>query len=457
MYNFVYINTHDTGRMISPYGYDVPTDSLKQLAKEGTLFTHAYCCGPTCSPSRAAMLTGVYPHQNGMYGLAQRGFSLNDPKKHLAYYLKSKGYQTVLSGIQHEVGWYLDIEENKLHDIGYDTILTTESKQYAKEDLHLWDRENALKVLQWLDQADLSKPFMLAYGMHSTHRPYPFEVADNIDERYVKPPFPGESNPGNRHDQALYLTSAQNADSNVKLLLDKLKEKDLLDKTVVMFTTDHGLALPYHKCNLKDSGIGISLIIKHPTSGHGEVCDSLVSHIDIFPTVCDLLGLEKPEGLEGLSFAKTFEDVYHKHRDEIFAQVNFHTSYEPTRCIRNERYKYIRYYDESWNKINLSNIDESKPKDFLLEHGLSTLEKPTEALYDCYFDPNEANNLIAEPGLKEVVEDLRTKLFEQMEKTCDPLLKGEIEFKPHYKVNKKHCVKASSKNPDDYDPRGRWV
>ncbi|HPW53724.1 MAG TPA: sulfatase-like hydrolase/transferase, partial [Erysipelotrichaceae bacterium] len=300
-------------------------------------------------------------------------------------------------------------------------------------------------------------PFMLAYGMHSTHRPYPFEVADNIDERYVKPPFPGESNPGNRHDQALYLTSAQNADSNVKLLLDKLKEKDLLDKTVIMFTTDHGLALPYHKCNLKDSGIGISLIIKHPTSGHGEVCDSLVSHIDIFPTVCDLLGLEKPEGLEGLSFAKTFEDVYHKHRDEIFAQVNFHTSYEPTRCIRNERYKYIRYYDESWNKINLSNIDESKPKDFLLEHGLSTLEKPTEALYDCYFDPNEVNNLIAEPGLKEVVEDLRTKLFEQMEKTCDPLLKGEIEFKPHYKVNKKHCVKASSKNPDDYDPRGRWV
>ena len=72
MYNLIYINTHDTGRMISPYGYNIPTDNLLSLAKDSTLFTNCYCCGPTCSPSRAAMLTGTYPHQNGMLGLAQR-------------------------------------------------------------------------------------------------------------------------------------------------------------------------------------------------------------------------------------------------------------------------------------------------------------------------------------------------------------------------------------------------
>ena len=61
MYNLIYINTHDTGRMISPYGYNIPTDNLLSLAKDSTLFTNCYCCGPTCSPSRAAMLTGTYP------------------------------------------------------------------------------------------------------------------------------------------------------------------------------------------------------------------------------------------------------------------------------------------------------------------------------------------------------------------------------------------------------------
>lgn len=457
MYNFVYINTHDTGRMISPYGYDIPTPTLKELASEGTLFTHAYCCGPTCSPSRASMLTGVYPHQNGMLGLAQRGFSLNQPEKHLASYLRSQGYQTAISGIQHEVGWYLDIHPQALNDIGYDTILTTSSKEFAKEDLHLWDKQNVEKAVDWLKNVDKSQPFMLAYGMHSTHRPYPIKVADNIDERYVKPAFPGESNEGNRHDQAQFMTTAQYADENVKTLIYALKENNLLDNTVILYTTDHGVALPYHKCNLKDDGIGISLIVRHPSLGQGMVYDHLVSHIDVFPTVCDLLGVNQPEGLEGTSFAKVFEDSTHVTRNEIFAEVNFHTSYEPIRCIRNERYKYIQYYDETWTKLNLSNIDESNPKTFLMKHGLQEIHKPMEALYDCYYDPNEVNNIIEDPKIQEVVKELKEKLYQHMVKTNDPLLKGELEFKPYYKVNKKTCLEASSKNPDDYDPRGKGL
>lgn len=457
MYNFVYINTHDTGRMIRPYGYDVPTPALKDLASEGTLFTHAYCCGPTCSPSRAAMLTGIYPHQNGMLGLAQRGFSLNNPKQHLANYLKEHGYQTALSGIQHEVGWYLDLDENALHELGYESILTTSSKEFATSDLHLWDLQNVKEVLKWLDTIDRSKPFMLSYGMHSTHRPYPIEISKDIDERYVKPAFPNENNAGNRHDQAQFMTTAQYADKNIKILMDALKEKKLLENTIIMYTTDHGVALPYHKCNLKDNGIGISLIIRHPKLGQGNVHDHLVSHIDIFPTVCDLLGIEKPDCLEGISFANVFEDNTYKIRDEIYAEVNYHTSYEPIRCVRNERYKYIKYYDETWNKLNLSNIDESNPKAFLMDHDLKEKTKPMEALYDCYYDPNEVNNLIDDPTVKKVVEELKEKLQKHMEETKDPLLQGELAFKSNYKVNKKDCLQASSKNPEDYDPRGRGI
>lgn len=456
MYNLVYINTHDTGRLISPYGYAVPTPNLDRLAKDSTLFTHAYCCGPTCSPSRAAMLTGRFPHQNGMLGLAQRGFSLNNPSQHLASHLKNHGYQTALSGIQHEVGWYLDLDENALHDLGYQNVLTTSSKGFIKEDLHIWDEQNADAAIQWLDTIDSSKPFMLSYGMHSTHRPYPVEIDESIDENHVHPLYPLDSNKQTRHDQAQFLTSAKHADENVGKIIQALKAKGLYENTVIMYTTDHGVANPFHKCNLKDDGIGISLIIHHPSLGQGEVYDHLISHIDVFPTLCDLLGVEKPDHLEGKSYSEVFENTDLVVNNEIYAEINFHTSYEPIRCVRSERYKYIRYFDVNWDHLNLSNIDESPSKTFLMENGLKDVTKPAEALYDCYYDAHETNNLIDKPELQSIVEKFRTKLHEQMVKTNDPLLDGELEVKPNYKVNKASCLQASSKNPKDYDPRGRF-
>ncbi len=457
MYNLLYINTHDTGRMISPYGVNVPTEHFMKLAQDATLFTHAYCCGPTCSPSRASMLTGTYPHQNGMLGLAQRGFSLNDSNQHLANYLKINGYQTALSGIQHECGWYLDIDKEALHKLGYEKILTESSEGYPKEELHIWDKKNVEAAISWLGAIDKEKPFMLSYGMHSTHRPYPVQIDDSINENYVKPLFPLDSNEITRHDQAQFLTSVKHADENVSLLIGALKEYDLYDNTVIVYTTDHGVANPFHKCGLKDDGIGVSLIIRHPEKGHGQVYDHLISHIDIFPTICDMLGVRKPEYLEGLSYAAVFGNLDKTVRNEIFAEVNFHTSYEPMRCIRNERYKYIRFYDQEWTKLNLSNIDESPSKEYLMKYGLAEKTKPMEALYDCMYDSHEINNLIEEEEMQEVVKELKSKLYEQMVKTNDPLLNGPLEIKKHYKVNKASCLTASSKDPQDYDSRGRVI
>ena len=264
--NLVYINTHDTGRAISPYGYNVKTDNLLKLAKEGVLFSHAFCCGPTCSPSRAAMLTGTYPHQNGMYGLAQRGFQLNDNSKHLANYLKTNGYTTVLSGIQHESGWYLDLDIARTKELGYEVVLTSPPEYYDKnrELLHEWDNKNAIEISKWLDNYQEDKPFMLTYGLHSTHRPYPIVNNDIVDERYVKPHFPSESNFDSRLDQAKYMTTASYADQNIGIVIEALKRNDLYDDSLIVFTTDHGLALPFNKCFLNDEGIGISLIMKLP-------------------------------------------------------------------------------------------------------------------------------------------------------------------------------------------------
>src|SRR5690348_10466006 len=86
--NIVYIHSHDSGRYLQPYGYAVPTPNLQRLATEGVLFRRAFSAAPTCSPSRAALLTGQCPHRNGMFGLAHRGFSLNDYNKHIVHTLR---------------------------------------------------------------------------------------------------------------------------------------------------------------------------------------------------------------------------------------------------------------------------------------------------------------------------------------------------------------------------------
>lgn len=449
--NVIYINTHDSGRMLSPYGYDIPTENLKKLAEDSVVFTNAFCAGPTCSPSRAALLTGTFPHQNGMLGLAQRGFSLYNPEKHLANFLKNNGYNTCLCGIQHEYGWYLDLEKNGLHNLGYNEVLTTDSKSFKKEELHLWDRNNAVEVVKWLDNYNEEKPFLLSFGMHSTHRPYPVEVAEFIDERYVVPPYPITNNEENRHDHAQYMTTAHYADENIKMIVDALKRNNLYENSIIIFTTDHGLALPFNKCNLTDTGIGVSLIMKVPNAdSNGKVVDSLVSQIDVFPTLCELLNLNKPDYLEGKSFAESFADNKAFLDEYIFAEVNFHTSYEPVRCVRTKRYKYIKYYDETWNKVNLSNMDESVPKDFLMNNGLKEKVKYREGLFDLYYDPTERNNLADDIKYKEILKNLRKVLLEKQIKTDDPILKGALEIKKGYKVNKVECETASSKNKDDY-------
>ncbi len=99
--NILYLHSHDTGRYIQPYGYAVPTPNLQRLAEGGMLFRQAFCASPTCSPSRASLLTGMVPHSNGMRGLAHFGFTLDDPTQHLLYTLRQAGYQTVLAGEQH--------------------------------------------------------------------------------------------------------------------------------------------------------------------------------------------------------------------------------------------------------------------------------------------------------------------------------------------------------------------
>ena len=442
--NVVYLHTHDTGRFIQPYGHAIPTPNLMALAREGALFRNCFDAAPTCSPSRAAMLTGMNAHASGMIGLAHRGFSLNDPSQHLANHLHGHGFETVLCGIQHEIA------AGQVAALGYERTLNVAAPatpgatemagaQGQARRMMAQDLANAQAVADYL-AAPHDRPFFLSFGMFCTHRPFPAPDAD-IDPNYVQAPSPLPDDPAIRLDMAGFITMARCADTCVGIVLEALAANGLADETLVFFTTDHGIAFPKMKCHLYDAGIGVSLIVRYPGHGQpGQVIDALVSHLDIYPTVCEIAGVPAPPWLEGVSLVPLLDGTAAQVRDEVFAEVTYHAAYEPMRCIRTTRWKYIRYFDD-FDLVVKPNIDDGYSKQLLLKHGLAEARHdPAEMLFDLVFDPAERNNLAGRAEYAGVQTDLAGRLERWMRETDDPLLRGHVPKPQGARVNLKWAL-----------------
>jgi len=414
--NVVYLHSHDSGRYLQPYGHSVPTPNLHKLATEGVLFRRAFSAAPTCSPSRASLLTGQCPHRNGMLGLAHRGFSMSDYRRHILYTLRDAGYTSVLAGLQHIAA--------KPETIGYDEMLRPKSNRAA---------DVAPAAAKFLDRRP-AKPFFLDVGFFETHREYP-KPGPEDDPRYTYPPAPIPDTPPGRLDFASYRASARLLDRGVGTVLEALERNGLADNTLVISTTDHGIAFPRMKCNLTDVGFGVSLILRGPGALRGgKVVDAMVSHLDLFPTVCELTGAKAPAWLEGRSLMPLLRGESTEIHDEIFAEVNYHASYEPQRAVRTQRYKYIRRYGDRTAPV-LPNCDDGPSKSVWLEAGWRQQSVPHEQLYDLIFDPNEQNNLAPDSKSSSLLADMRSRMDRWMTRTDDPLLKGPVPMPPGAKVN----------------------
>ena len=434
--NIILIHTHDSGRLLSPYGYGVPTDNLRHFALESALFRKCFCSAPTCSPSRAAMLTGCSPHENGMIGLAHRGFSLSDYQKHLASYLRSNGYHTVLCGIQHET-------DGDVGMLGYDEVIGCGEfdmgSPYA--DMTAFDMGNAKVLSDYLASSVCNKePLFISMGFYNTHRVFPADDG-SIDPDYIAVPEPLPDTRETRNDMAGYHRSAKVFDAGFGIVIEALRTYGYFDDSVIIFTTDHGPAFPRMKCTLYDDGIGVALMIHYPGNpSNGRAIDALVSHLDIYPTICELAGIPCPEWAEGHSLVPVMEGRAGSVNRKIFAEVNYHAAYQPMRCIRTERYKYIQHYYDFPRAI-LANIDECQSKALLMEYGLSDAHNIEEQLYDLIFDPHEQKNLADLSEYTEIKKQLKAELHEWMINTDDPLIAASYIKKPDgAKVNKQTCV-----------------
>jgi N-sulfoglucosamine sulfohydrolase len=234
---------------------------------------------------------------------------------------------------------------------------------------------------------------------------------------------------------AAYHASAHSLDMGVERVLDALDASGIAENTLVICTTDHGLAFPGSKATLYDRGLGVMLILRGPGGfTGGKASDALVSHIDLFPTICDLLGVEHPEYLQGKSLLPLVTGQAEEVRDAIFAEKTYHVAYEPERCVRTHRWKYVRRFGDRETPV-LANVDDGPSKDLLLANGWAERPIPHEQLYDLIFDPNEARNLADDPSLSGVLQEMRERLDAWMRETRDPLLDGPVPAPPGAELN----------------------
>lgn len=399
--NILHIHSHDTGKLISPYGYNLPTPNLENLAEEMITFENYFTVSPTCTPSRSAAMTGVYPSKNGLIGLAHRGFELMRKDLHLANILKDNGYNTVLCGIQHEIGKYDNIDKEATKTLGYNQNITC-NEECGEE---VWDMENLRNTIDYINDYSSDKPFFISHGTFSTHRPYYKNTTMKKSIYYQPSPITSDEV---LEDNSNYHYSVHVYDKIIGELVEAIKAKGIYEDTMIIISTDHGIANPEFKCNLNDEGTNIMLMIKVPglETLNGSKCLSLLSNVDLAPTVYDILGITSKEELDGKSFKTVLEGTEEEVNDHIFFELNYHTSYEPAVSIRTKEQRLTIMKDTEYDNINWSNIDNSSVKEEYYKWFKNCKKK-----MEYFIDYRKQTELIEEVSLENYKQDLREKLI----------------------------------------------
>lgn len=409
--NLLVVHAHDMGRYNSAYGWDTPTPRMRALAEEGLTFRQAFCAAPTCSPSRAAMLTGHTAHEMGMLGLVHRGFNLNDTSRHLARRLTARGFHTIRSGVQHEY----DPKGEEM----YDQVLEPLGEGHK-------DIQSSVAAAEFLRNGLPRDPWFLWLGLFAPHRKFAKVDADDPSIHRVKVPDPMPDTAEVRKDMADYHASVAITDDALGRVLDALEASGQAEDTLVILTTDHGIAFPGMKCSLTQHGTGITWIMRHPGSvPAGTATDALISHLDFVPTVMDQLGQEVPEDGHGVSLQPVIRDLGTEVREDVFAEVNVHASVEPKRSVRTHRFNFIRIYESDLRPV-LANIDNSPAKTCWMEQGYAERLRERVQLYDLMLDPQERHNVADDPRYAEARREMEQRLERWMRETNDPLLEGHL-------------------------------
>ncbi len=431
--NILLVTADDLGLQLGCYGDEViRTPHLDALARQGRLFENAYVAQASCSPSRSAMFTGLYPHANGQYGLlnAGAGFELHEPlrQRTIPALLKQAGYRTGILGKLHvgpEASFPFDIW------IRVDTRNVKEAARVAGEFLR------AEPGQPFFLMANYSDPHVMGRSPRPPKEAFPTQY-QGVPETPLKvgevPPLPfqllEETEQTERVTQ--YYNACMRFDAAIGLLLAELERAGHAEDTLVLFVSDHGPPFFRGKTSCYEGGVRVPMIARWPgVFEQGDRTPALVSTVDLLPTILDAAGVTAPDGLHGRSLRTTLHPE--RHREYLATEFHFHGAapFFPRRTLRDERYKLIHNLRAGQVKPN-TGIDGDAA--FRLSQAASHRETPMGRaferaadppefeLHDLQNDPWEVENLADKSEHQETLRRLQAALLEWRRETHDPLL-----------------------------------
>ncbi|MFP4158055.1 MAG: sulfatase [Opitutales bacterium] len=386
----------------------IQTPNLDRLVAGGVHFQRAFATSSSCSPSRASIFTGRWPHATGAEDLH---VPLPTEQRILPEMLREAGYHTMHAG--------------KLH-LGEKQAARFDAS-HAEGDAHYSSGIVDTSADSWLNllaERPMDRPFFLSIGYSDPHRPYhegviepPTDPAD-----VIVPPYLADT-PLTRSELALYYDYARRMDGNVGLVLDWLKQEDLTDETIVLFMSDNGIPFPRAKTTCYDSGLRVPLVISWPgTLPANQTTDALASLADVVPTLLGLVGLEIPDSVQGVDQGGILRNPAGPAvREYVFAERNWHNWDDHQRAVRDTRYKYISNAFPNEPAVPASDLLNSVAYAELLrlrdlgsltsaQMRLFMVPRPGEELYDLSRDPWEFVNLANDPAFADVKERMRDAL-----------------------------------------------
>ena len=427
--NILWILSEDISPDLSCYGTEgVQTPNLDKLAGQGIRFTNAFTTAPVCSASRSAMITGMFQTSIGVHHHRSHrddGYTLPEPVLLITEYFRQAGYftaniKTAAPGV----------------------------KGSGKTDFN-FKFKNAFDGSDW-NQRKTGQPFFAQLSISMTHRGGHWKNLRNqlknpVDPAKIKLPPYYPDHPVAREDWATYLDSIQVMDGYIGKILKRLDDENLTDNTIVIFIGDHGRCRVRGKQWLYDGGIHIPMIVRWPGKLEaGQVCDDLVSSIDISATALKIAGVDLPRHIEGKVFLESGANgnwkAVNKHEYIIAARDRCDETVDRIRCVRNKQYKYIRnfmperpytqtnaYKERSYPMLNLMKELHAQGKLTPVQALFMAPRKPDEELYDIKNDPYEINNLAASPEHQQTLKEMRAILERWIEETGDM---GQFPEKP---------------------------
>jgi arylsulfatase A-like enzyme len=397
------------------YGNEyVQSPNIDLLAKDGIVFKNAYLTTSSCSPSRNSIITGRYPHNTGA---AELHSMPPIDMISLPEILKSKGYFTLQAGKFH-MGDYALRGFDEVHD---DRIIN------GKGGEEYWEEA--------IENTTNDQPFFMWLASYDAHRAWgenQFTGTHKVNE--IKVPEYLIDGPETRLDLVNYYDEITRFDYYIGEVVKKLKEKGVFENTVIVIMADNGRPFPHSKTRVNHQGVKTPFIVHYPKeiSTRNTVNESLVSAVDIAPTLIDLAGIDPIDRFQGVSFKKLLLGATDRFRNYVFAEHNWHDYEAYERMVSSKNYMYIKNERPQFaqrgplDAVNSPTYTELKKalKDGLITERQADIflaPRPNEELYDLINDPYQFNNLMLGSKIPKIYFTLKQKLEEWSIATGDNL------------------------------------